>query len=91
MSLDGNLDAKIKSLEALESYRGLSLQELGNTFNKIHFIQFTEEHHASLTSKINHLSNKISDLAFSNYRTYANAGRTAEQAIEMASLLKNNP
>ncbi|KAI6176374.1 Component of oligomeric Golgi complex 8 [Aphelenchoides bicaudatus] len=72
MSLDHNLDSKIKSLEALDSFRELNLQEL-------------KEQQASLTAKISHLSNKISDLAFNNYRTYANAGRTAENCIEMFS------
>jgi hypothetical protein len=36
-----------------------------------------------LSSRIGHLSNEISDLAFNNYRTYADAGRTAEHCKKM--------
>ncbi|KAI6214510.1 hypothetical protein M3Y94_00276900 [Aphelenchoides besseyi] len=74
--LDDQLEDRMKSLGALEAFRGLSLKEL-------------ESQRASLSSKITQLSNRISDLAFNNYRTYANAGRTAEHCIEMFSSINN--
>uniref|UniRef100_A0AC34F0D9 Conserved oligomeric Golgi complex subunit 8 n=1 Tax=Panagrolaimus sp. ES5 TaxID=591445 RepID=A0AC34F0D9_9BILA len=40
-----------------------------------------------LSSRIGHLSNEISDLAFNNYRTYADAGRTAEHCKKMVSFV----
>uniref|UniRef100_A0A7E4VI28 Conserved oligomeric Golgi complex subunit 8 n=1 Tax=Panagrellus redivivus TaxID=6233 RepID=A0A7E4VI28_PANRE len=40
---------------------------------------------SGLNARITHLGNEISDLAFNNYRTYADAGRTAEHCKEMFS------
>ena len=42
---------------------------------------------SGLSSRINHLTNEIGDLAFNNYRTYADAGRTAEHCKEMVSFI----
>ncbi|TMS39198.1 hypothetical protein L596_005763 [Steinernema carpocapsae] len=38
---------------------------------------------SSLSSHVLHLQNEIGDLAFNNYRTYADVGRTAEMCKEM--------
>ncbi|KAH7730617.1 Conserved oligomeric Golgi complex component 8 [Aphelenchoides avenae] len=38
---------------------------------------------SGLASRVQHLQNEISDLAFNNYRTYADAGRTAENCKQM--------
>ncbi|CAD5219870.1 unnamed protein product [Bursaphelenchus okinawaensis] len=69
-SFDGNVDERLKSIEAVESFRNCSLSEL-------------DSKRAGLSSQISHLTQKISDLAFNNYRIYADAGRTAENCSEM--------
>ncbi|KAI1702427.1 dor1-like family domain-containing protein [Ditylenchus destructor] len=38
---------------------------------------------SGLSSRIDHLQNEVSNLAFNNYRTYADVGRTAEHCKEM--------
>ncbi|CAD5227282.1 unnamed protein product [Bursaphelenchus xylophilus] len=69
-SFDGNVDDRLKSIEAFAGFRNCSLSEL-------------ESKRAGLSSQISHLTQKISDLAFNNYRIYADAGRTAENCSDM--------
>uniref|UniRef100_A0A915E8K0 Conserved oligomeric Golgi complex subunit 8 n=1 Tax=Ditylenchus dipsaci TaxID=166011 RepID=A0A915E8K0_9BILA len=67
------MDEALKNRAAIEKdFQRLSLEELR--------IQ-----RAGLGSRINHLQNEISTLAFNNYRTYADVGRTAENCKEMFS------
>jgi hypothetical protein len=60
-------------------------------FNLIFKINvFLASQRTGLSSRIGHLSNEISDLAFNNYRTYADAGRTAEHCKKMFSNIHSN-
>lgn len=45
--------------------------------------RISESQHTGLASRIHQLQQEISDLAFTNYRTYADVGRTAENCKEM--------
>lgn len=70
-------------------FQKLTLDELRKFLNLLFLLycMFILEHQrTSNRSRILQLQNEISNLAFNNYRTYADVGRTAEHCKEMVFL-----